>query len=165
MLILSIGASVITISVLHFYGVRDVDGISMTSKAAIYMMLICNSIAALVFITMRNIISLLFTTKAEVMALAPEILIMLDCFLVIESLLCTSIGIMRGIQDVKIISFIPLLAYLVQNIHIGYLSGFVFDLGHSGLFVGYLLGFGTAATLYLMMNKYKIREFGKTQTL
>lgn len=114
-----------------------------------------------IYIILRSHISLLFTTKAEVMALAPEILIMVDCFLVIESLLCTGIGIMRGIQDVKIISYIPLLAYLVQNIHIGYLSGFVFDLGHSGLFVGYLFGFGTAATLYLMMNKYKIREFGK----
>ena len=158
MIIMAMGTSV-TISVSHFYGARDVEGISSTSKAAIHMMLLCNCIAAVVFITLRNQIPLMFTTNAEVVALAAEMLIMVACFQVFDALQCAGIGIMRGFQDVKIISWISFFAYLVLNIPIGYLCGFVFGLGPSGLFFGYLFGLGTAATLYLLRIRYKIRGF------
>jgi MATE family multidrug resistance protein len=78
---------------------------------------------------------------------------------VFDALQCAGIGIMRGFQDVKIISWISFFAYLVLNIPIGYLCGFVIGLGPSGLFFGYLFGLGTAATLYLLRIRYKIRGF------
>ena len=160
MVIMAMGTAV-TISVSHFYGARNVDGISQTSKAAIHMMLACNSIAALLFITLRNQIPLLFTSNAEVVSLAAQMLIMVACFQVFDALQCAGIGILRGIQDVKIISVMSLFAYLVLNIPLGYLCGFVWNLGPIGLYIGFLIGLGTAASLYLLRIQYKIGSFRK----
>ena len=68
---------------------------------------------------------------------------------------------MRGFQDVKIISYISLLAYIILNIPVGYLCGFVLDMGPCGLFLGYLFGLGTAAVLYLLRVRNKIHSFRK----
>jgi MATE family multidrug resistance protein len=160
MVIMAMGTAV-TISVSHFYGARNVDGISQTSKAAIHMMLACNSIAALLFITLRNQIPLLFTSNAEVVSLAAQMLIMVACFQVFDALQCAGIGVLRGIQDVKIISVMSLFAYLVLNIPLGYLCGFVWNLGPIGLYIGFLIGLGTAASLYLLRIQYKIGSFRK----
>jgi MATE family multidrug resistance protein len=158
MIVLSVGTAV-TISVSHFYGARDVENMSATSKAAIHLMLLFNCIAALVFITLRNHLPLLFTTNAEVVALAAQMLVMVACFQIFDALQCAGVGIMRGFQDVKIISYISLLAYIVLNLPVGYLCGFVLELGPAGLFYGYLFGLGTAAILYMLRIRYKIRGF------
>jgi MATE family multidrug resistance protein len=70
---------------------------------------------------------------------------------------------MRGFQDVKIISYISLLAYIVLNLPVGYLCGFVLELGPAGLFYGYLFGLGTAAILYMLRIRYKIRGFRRNK--
>ena len=164
MIVLSVGTAV-TISVSHFYGARDVENMSATSKAAIHLMLLFNCFAALVFITLRNHLPLLFTTNAEVVALAAQMLVMVACFQIFDALQCAGVGIMRGFQDVKIISFISLLAYIVLNLPVGYLCGFVLELGPAGLFYGYLFGLGTAAILYMLRIRYKIRGFRRKNGL
>ncbi len=160
-MIISAMGTAVTISVSHFYGARDVNGITGTSNAAIHMMLLCNCIATLVFIVLRNQMPLLFTSNAEVVAMGAQMLIMVACFQVFDALQCAGIGILRGIQDVRIISVMSFIAYLVLNIPLGYLFGFVFEMGPSGLYFGYLFGLGTASVLYLLRAKRKIRVFRK----
>ncbi len=160
MIVLSVGTAV-TISVSHFYGARDTSNMSVTAKAAIHLVLLFNCMAALLFIGLREQIPLLFTTNAEVVALAAQMLIMVACFQLFDALQCAGVGIMRGMQDVKMISWISLLAYIVLNLPIGYLCGFVLHLGPCGLFFGYLFGLGTASILYLVRIKYQIGKFKK----
>jgi len=60
-----------------------------------------------------------------------------------------SIGILRGIQDVKIIMPIAFVAYWLLNIPASYLFGFTFGMGPSGLFLGFSFGLSAAAVLLL----------------
>lgn len=158
MIVLAVGTAV-TIRVSHCYGARDVDNMSLTSKAALHLMLLWDSFAALVFVLFNHLIPQLFTTNVEVIELASQMLVMVALYQVFDALQCAGVGIMRGFQDVKIISWISLLAYIVLNIPIGYICGFVLDMGPCGLFLGYLFGLGTAAMLYLRRVRHKIRSF------
>lgn len=158
MIVLALGTAV-TIRVSHFYGMRDVKNMSLTAKSTIHMVLLWDITAALVFTIFRNEIPLLFTTNAEVTELAAQMLIMVACFQVFDALQCAGVGIMRGFQDVKMISYISLLAYIVLNIPVGYLCGITLGMGPVGLFVGYIFGLGTAAILYMLRIRYKIRGF------
>ena len=163
MIILALGTAV-TIRVSHFYGRRDVTNMSLTAKATIHLVLLWNISAALVFTVFRNEIPLLFTTNEDVLALASQMLIMVACFQIFDALQCAGVGIMRGFQDVKMISWISLLAYIVLNIPMGYLCGITLGMGPVGLFVGYIFGLGTAAILYLLRIKFKLKSFRKMLT-
>jgi MATE family multidrug resistance protein len=163
MIVLALGTAV-TIRVSHFYGTRDVDNMRLTAKATIHMVLLWNISAALVFTLFRNYIPLLFTTNADVLTLGSQMLIMVALFQLFDALQCAGVGIMRGMQDVKMISWISLLAYIVLNIPVGYLCGITLQMGPVGLFVGYIFGLGTAAILYLLRIKYKLRLLKSTQT-
>ena len=163
MIILALGTAV-TIRVSHFYGRRDVDNMSLTAKATIHLVLLWNISAALVFTVFRNDIPLLFTTNEDVLALASQMLIMVACFQIFDALQCAGVGIMRGFQDVKMISWISLLAYIILNIPVGYLCGITLGMGPVGLFVGYIFGLGTAAILYLLRIKFKLKSFRKMLT-
>ncbi len=158
MIILALGTAV-TIRVSHFYGRHDVTNMSLTAKATIHLVLLWNISAALVFTVFRNEIPLLFTTNEDVLALASQMLIMVACFQIFDALQCAGVGIMRGFQDVKMISWISLLAYIVLNIPVGYLCGITLGMGPVGLFVGYIFGLGTAAILYLLRIKFKLKSF------
>lgn len=163
MIILALGTAV-TIRISHFYGIKDVTNMSLTAKATIHMVLLWNLLAALIFIVFRNEIPQLFTTNKDVLALASQMLIMVACFQIFDALQCAGVGIMRGIQDVKMISWISLLAYIVLNIPVGYLCGITLGMGPIGLFVGYIFGLGTAAILYLLRIKFKLNSFKRTLT-
>jgi MATE family multidrug resistance protein len=158
MIVVAVGTAV-TIRVSHSYGARDADSMSLTSKAALHLMLVWDSFAALLFIMLNHHIPQLFTSNDEIIFLASQMLIMVSFYQVFDALQCAGVGIMRGFQDVKIISWISLLAYLVLTIPVGYLCGFVLDMGPCGLFVGYLFGLGSAAVLYLLRVRRKIHTF------
>ena len=66
-----------------------------------------------------------------------------------------SVGVLRGVQDVKIIMPLALTAYWVLNLPVGYLCGFT--LGPWGLFIGYFVGLTTAAVLYLLRIRRDVR--------
>ena len=122
-------------------------------------MLLWDSFAALLFVVLNYQIPQLFTTNEEIISLASQMLIMVALYQVFDALQCAGVGILRGIQDVKVIPWISLLAYVVLNIPVGYLCGFVFGMGPCGLFLGYLFGLGSSAVLYLMRIRRKIHSF------
>ena len=154
MIVLALGTAV-TIRVSHFYGSRDATNMSITAKATIHLVLIWNLSAALIFTVFRNELPLLFTSNAEVVALGSDLLIMVALFQLFDALQCAGVGIMRGMQDVKMISWISLLAYIVLNIPIGYLCGFTLGMGPTGMYIGYIFGLGTAAVLYIIRIRHK----------
>ena len=71
MIVMSIGAAT-TIRVSHCYGARNIGELSLAAKASYHLVLAWNAFAAIVFITMRNVIPTLFTTNAEVIAIASQ---------------------------------------------------------------------------------------------
>jgi MATE family multidrug resistance protein len=154
-------STAVTIRVSHFYGARDVNNMSLTAKATIHLVLLWNLTAAFTFITFRNELPLLFTSNAEVLELASQMLVMVALFQIFDATQCAGLGVMRGMQDVKMISYISLLAYIVLNIPVGYLCGFVLNMGPAAMFIGYIFGLGTAAVLYLLRIRFKLKSFRK----
>ena len=161
MIFVAVGSAV-TIRVSHCYGARDVDNLSLAAKASLHMVVLWNSFAALIFVTMNHLIPQLFTTNAEVLTLASQMLTMVALYQIFDGLQCVGIGILRGFQDVKIIPWISFLAYIALNIPVGYLCGFTLGLGPRGLFLGYIFGLGTSALLALWRIRHQIRIFRKT---
>ena len=69
-----------------------------------------------------------------------------------------SVGILRGLQDVKIIMPIAFVAYWLLNLPSGYLFGFTCGMGAAGFFLSYSVGLSAAAVLMMWRIKRRIRS-------
>lgn len=157
MIVMSIGAAT-TIRISHCYGVRNIGELSLAAKASYHLVLAWNAFAALVFITLRGWIPTLFTSNPEVIAITSSLLVFAALYQLSDGLQNVSVGILRGIQDVKIIMPIALVSYWLLNLPVGYLFGFVLGMGPSGLFLGFSFGLSTAAVLMIGRIRRSVRR-------
>ena len=157
MIVMSVGAAA-TIRVSHCYGVRDIATLSRAVHASYHLGLVWNAFTAVVFIAFRHQIPYLFTANAGVAELTSRLLIFVALFQLSDGLQNISVGTLRGIQDVKIIMPIAFMAYIVLNLPIGYLLGFVWNMGPEGLILGYTFGLTSAAVLMMIRIKLKIAK-------
>lgn len=157
MIVMSLGAST-TIIVSHSYGARNIPQLALAAKASYHLVLAWNAFAALVFISLRNYIPMLFTTNAEVIEITSNLLIFAALFQLSDGIQNISVGILRGIQDVKIIMPIAFVSYWLLNLPVGYLFGFTLGMGPSGLFLGFAFGLSAAAVLMILRIRRSIRR-------
>ncbi|MFI3280539.1 MAG: MATE family efflux transporter [Rikenellaceae bacterium] len=146
MIVLAVGSAT-TIRISHCYGTRDFERMKLASSAAYHLALVWNSITAIAFITLQSILPQLFTSNAEMIEMASLLLVFIALFQIPDGLQCISIGILRGMQDVKIILPISVFAYWILNIPVGCLCAFLFGMGPQGLYIGFIVGLSTAAVL------------------
>ena len=80
------------------------------------------------------------TSNEEVLELASFLLLLVATYQIPDALQCIGIGVMRGMQDVRVIPIYSFIAYWVCNIPVSYLCAFYFDMGAGGLYVGFVTG-------------------------
>ena len=102
---------------------------------------------ALIFILFQDQIPLLYTDDPNVIPIAASLLVVSAIFQLPDGIQVVSLGALRGMRDVKLPTYITLMAYWVLGIPSGYILGFVFDLGPTGVWTGLIVGLSVAAIL------------------
>ena len=157
MLTIALGSAA-TIRVSHCYGLgdskkmRDVV-ISSTHLSALWGVMVLVS-----FIVFRGSLPRLFTPSEPIVILASQMMILVGLYQVSDAIQGTLIGVLRGMQDVKIIAGLSFVAYVLLNIPVGYLCAFTFNLGSTGLLTGYVVGLSTAAIAYAVRVYRNLRR-------
>lgn len=157
MIILGIGSAV-TICVSHAYGQRNWLEIRRYAGTAYRLGLIWNVITALVFISLRYIIPLLFTSDERVIDMAAHFLVFVAIFQISDGLQANSVAIMRGIQNVKPIMVISFISYILISLPLGYFLTFHTAVGASGLWIGLIVGLSVAAVLYNASYRRRMKQ-------
>ena len=158
MIVTAVGAAT-TIRISHCYGARRFDELGLAARAALHIVIAWNLFAAVVFVTLRQTIPYIFTTNAEVIAIASQLMVFAALYQLSDGIQNVSVGILRGIQDVKIIMPIAFLSYIVFNLPVGYLLGFTLGMGAQGLILGFTVGLTTAAVLLIVRYRRDIRRW------
>ena len=157
MIVMSIGAAT-TIRVSHCYGARNLGEMTMAAKASYHLVLAWNAFAAAVFLSLRHVIPTLFTTNAEVIGIASQLLAFAALYQLSDGIQNVSVDIQRKIQNVHIIMPIALISYWLLNLPVGYLVGFTLGMGPAGLYIGFTFGLSTAALLMILRIRRSIRR-------
>lgn len=152
MIVMGIGSAT-TIRISYEYGLRDYAALRLASTASYHIGLLWNAATALLFITLRNYIPMIFTSDPEVIRVASQLMIMTAVFQFSDGLQCVSMGILRGIQDVKITAVIAAFSYIIINLPVGYFIAFNLGGGAPGLWGGYIFGLSIAA--FLLNRRYR----------
>jgi MATE family multidrug resistance protein len=89
----------------------------------------------------------------EVIALAAQLLLVAAFFQISDGLQVVILGALRGLQDVKIPTFITFIAYWLIGFPISYYLGLHTSLASTGIWVGLLAGLtASAIMLYIRFN-------------
>ncbi|MFR9582565.1 MAG: MATE family efflux transporter, partial [Rikenellaceae bacterium] len=152
-IVMSIGVAT-TIRISHCFGRRSIREMRLASKAAWHLGLAWNVAIAIFFITLSGVLPKLFSTNAEVIDLASTIIIFIVMYQIPDGVQSISVGILRGMQDVRVIIPIAFISYWVVAIPVGYLFAFPVDWGPKGLYVGHIFGLSTASILMIWRIKW-----------
>ena len=158
MIVLGIGAAG-TIRVGNALGQRNRAEMRRAGFSAIGVALALMFFFALVFISFRNLLPTLYVHEVPVIELTSSLLIVAALFQLFDGTQATTIGVLRGLTDVKIPLIISFGAYWLLGVPAGYIFAFKLGLGTIGIWLGFLIGLGSVAILMtLRFNHLSKRE-------
>lgn len=147
MLTIALGSAA-TIRVSHCYGLGDHKQMRDVVISSTHLSALWGVIVFVLFIVLRGVLPRVFTPSSDIITQASIMMIWVGMYQISDAVQGTLIGVLRGMQDVKIIAALSFVAYIVLNIPIGYLCAFTFGFGSTSLLIGYVVGLSTAAIAY-----------------
>lgn len=150
-------ASAATIKTGNNFGKNNFDDLRMSAIASYHVILLFMSCTAIIFVLANSIMPFIYTEDLSVVNIAAQLLIIAGFFQLFDGTQVVGLGVLRGIGDVNIPTFITFLAYWVVGIPVGYVLGFTFNLGVYGIWYGLTFGLLTASILlfFRFQNKTK----------
>lgn len=122
------------------FGAGDWPKIAVIGKSTLLAGVIYGLMCAIMFVLLRNVLPTIFNENAEVVALASLLLLLAGIFQISDATQVIGAGLLRGIKDVKIPTYLVAVAYWVIGIPAGCLFAFGFDMGAAGMWLGFIVG-------------------------
>lgn len=163
MLAIGIGSAT-TIRVSHQLGKGDLYAVRMASNASIHLVLVMNSIGAILMISLRNYIPLLFTNDAEVISIASTLVMIAGFFQYADGLQTVGAAMLRGITDVKMPMVFAFISYIAIALPLGLLLMFPCHLGAPGIWISFIVALSLAAILFHTRFRKKLREMERNSS-
>lgn len=115
------------------FGQRDIKSVRLAGMAGIYLAVVLMIVASIILIMGRDFFPALFVTDAKVLKLASSLMIIAGLFQLFDGIQAVGIGILRGIQDVKIPTLLAFIIYWLIALPLGYIFGFTLEGGLEGI--------------------------------
>ena len=151
-------SSAATIRVGQYSARNDWKNIEGSGKAAIQLVLIIMGIFGLFFFAFRNYLPMGFSNDENIIALSSQLLIIAALFQLFDGLQVTVIGILRGVEDVKVSTWVTLVGYWGIALPLAYLLAFYFKLDVIGVWIALLISLALVGVSLLMRFRYLLRK-------
>ena len=148
----------IAIRVSNFKGQKDMKNVRRTANAGFHIITTLAIIASLLFYSLRNTMGGWFTDNIEANKLITMLVPLLIAYQLGDGMQITFANALRGISDVKPMMVIAFIAYFIIALPVGYLCGFVFGWGLSGVWMAFPFGLFSAGILLYMRFKKKTQK-------
>jgi MATE family multidrug resistance protein len=140
-------AAAATIRVSNQLGMRDYPQLKLAMRTIFRMIVWMSIFFGLTFVALRHFLPSLFTQDVEVIQIASVLLVVTAFFQLSDGVQVVALGALRGFSDVKIPTWITLMAYWAIALPLGFVLGKYTSLGPTGVWLGLALGLSVAAAL------------------
>ena len=134
-----------TIRVGNALGRHDYLNMRRAGMAGIYLSAVFMLLAAVAFVVGNRWFPSLYVSDEAVLEIAGGLMIIAAVFAVFDGVQAVGIGVLRGMQDVKIPTMIAFIAYWIIALPVGYFLGFTLELGIDGIWYGFVVSLVFAA--------------------
>ena len=131
----------------HYKGTNNWQEVRSTTKAGIHLGIMVSILTCLVLYLFRNEVSFIFSDDAEVSVIVITLLPILMLYQFFDGAQIVLANALRGLSDVKSIMWISFITNFLIAIPAGYILGFPLDMGISGIWLAYPIGFLFSVTL------------------
>lgn len=142
-----------TIRVGNQKGLRNFSELRRVSLSIFLQVFIIECIFAVAFIALKDFLPMVYIDNDAVVNTAASLLLIAGLFQLSDGFQVVVLGALRGLQDVKIPTYITFVAYWIVGFPICYILGKVLGYGSQGIWIGLLAGLSISAVLlYLRFN-------------
>jgi len=131
----------------NYFGADNHKSLRMSAISNYHIVLAFMAITALIFTFGRHLLPWIITSDEKAIDIAAQLLIIAAFFQLFDGTQVVGLGILRGMGDVNVPTFITFLAYWVIGLPVGYLLGVKLNIGVYGVWYGLVLGLATASVL------------------
>jgi len=140
------------------YGEKNRRKVRRAGNAVLAMVLLYMFCTALIFLIFRKPLSVAYTDDAQVVSVASGLLIYAALFQLADGVQAVSLGLLRGIKDVRTPSVALVVCYWLIGLPLGWWLGFGAGMETEGIWIGFTAGlFLTAifasSRFYLQVKK------------
>jgi len=167
---IAVGFSVTaTIRVGNQKGKKNFTELRRIAYSIFLMVLLIQALFALGFIGLKDILPTMYIDNLEVIGLAAGLLVVAAVFQLSDGLQVVLLGGLRGLQDVKIPTWICFIAYWLVGFPVCYYLGKEETFGVTGIWIGLFAGLTSSAFMlyirfnYLTKKLIRINRLAQTQ--
>jgi MATE family multidrug resistance protein len=138
-------------------GKGNLKGMREAGMVVFGMVIAFMFVCAVLFFAFRFFLPTLYIDDSEVIALSASLLIIAGFFQLSDGVQVVGLGVLRGLEDVKVPTLVTLMAYWVLGLPLGYVMAFEFGWGEKGVWIGLLTGL----TITAVMLFYRFHQLSK----
>jgi multidrug resistance protein, MATE family len=132
--------------------------IKAASSASIKLVIVIMGLMGLILLVFNTVLPLAFSNVPSIIQLTSNLLIIAALFQLFDGVQVTIIGILRGLEDTRMPTYITLLGYWVIALPLAYLFAYTFNWQTVGIWIALLLSLAfVSITLYLRLT-YLIKK-------
>lgn len=131
----------------NFFGAKKHQELRLSAISSYHIAIVFMAVAALAFTFGNHLLPWIYTSDKSVILIASQLLIIAAFFQLFDGTQVVGLGVLRGMGDVNVPTFITFIAYWVLGLPVGYLLGIKFNMGVSGVWYGLVLGLLTSSIL------------------
>lgn len=149
-------SSATTIRVSNLRGLGRTKEVFMAARSGMKITLLFMVFASVVFLFGNRFFPSLYIDELPVIEIASKLIFVAVLFQLVDGLQIVELGVLRGLNDLKVPTYITIIAYWLIGIPTSYFVGIYFEVGAEGIWIGYLAGLSaSAAMLFLRYQKIK----------
>jgi len=149
------------IRVSHYIGKEDYKGMREAGMVAFGLVATFMFVCALLFFVLRFLLPTLYIDDPQVISLAASLLVLAGLFQLSDGIQVVGLGVLRGLEDVKVPTVVTFLAYWGLGLPLGYFLAFTMGFAEKGIWIGLLIGLTLTAGMLLyrfdQLSKRKIK--------
>lgn len=150
-------ASASTIRIGNQMGLKDRRNLRIAGFSSFGLVVVFMSVCGVLFILLRNRLPSLYIENDEVQQMAATLLIIAAAFQISDGVQAVGLGVLRGLQDVKVPTIITFVSYWLIAIPTGYFFAFELNWGVNGIWYALSLGLTIAGVL----NMWRFNRLSK----
>ncbi|WP_051907869.1 MATE family efflux transporter [Flavimarina sp. Hel_I_48] len=142
-----------TIRVGNQKGKLDYQNMRRIALSLFLQVFLIEAVFAVGFILLKDVLPPFYIDNAEVILLASQLLVVAALFQLSDGLQVVILGALRGLQDVKVPTYICFVAYWLVGFPVAWYFGKAENMGSQGIWFGLLAGLSTSALfLYIRFH-------------
>ncbi|MCF6298048.1 MAG: MATE family efflux transporter [Flavobacteriaceae bacterium] len=143
-----------TIRVGNQKGLKKFDELKRISQSILLQVIIIELCFAIGFFVLKDVLPLVYIDNIAVVKTAASLLLIVGLFQLSDGFQVVILGALRGMQDVKIPTFLIFIAYWLIGFPVSYILGIILNFGSQGIWIGLLAGLTASAILLFLRFNY-----------